>query len=279
MGYLQPPGQQRGGYATQFGPGVGNPAVGGIQRPTGRTAPGGGGGIATVYSTSPERAGPVKPWDDFKKNRGQKTYSGSSGGGYSRNRKQNNREHIGFNEPDMPDLRTLGDVERYTGEKWSPDRRYDETNIDPSEMIESRFALIDERLGGEMSEAARRFGSAGALMSGGGLGGGYAGTLGESERGAMRDKRQIGADLTYNAAQAEAERRARAFEAEQQRSLSAHEGYEGRRFSDVDMANKYGITQHDRGVDDDRYRYEQELEIARREQQNAIAEMMAQYGM
>lgn len=284
MGYLTAPGQQRGGYASQFGFGMANPSYGGIRRPSGRVPAGdsGGGGIATAYSQS--YLPPIDPATYRPQSTGP-THTGTAKGTYSLNKggsgfvwdKRN--EHVGFNEPGMPDLRELGEVERYTGEKWAPDRRYDETSIDPSEMIESRFALIDERLGGEMSEAARRFGAAGALQSGGGLGGGYAGTLAESERGAMRDKRQIASDRIYAAAQSEAERRARAFESEQGRSLAAHEGFEGRRFADVNMANQYGLSAFDRLSDQDRWRYEQELGIAGREQSDAIAEMLAQYGM
>lgn len=165
-------------------------------------------------------------------------------------------KHPEFNEPDIPGFR------EWEGEMWAPDRTYDEANIDPTEMIKSRYALIDEELGTDMSEAARRFGKTGGLMSGGGRGAGFLGTLGESERGAMRDKRQIGADLTYNAAQAEANRRAAAFEGEMGRGLSAHEGHQGRGFG------AYGA-----GLDYDKWKYGADLGAAQREQNDATRNM------
>jgi len=293
MGYLAPPGEQRGGYASQFKMGMGNPAVGGIRRPTGRVGAGDGNGFPSDYGLpvdigrgpGPKYIQPDTGIMSWKREPGPsvgRTPQGprslnKGGSGFVWDKKSG--EHASFNEPGIPELRDLGDVERFVGEKWSPDRAYDETNIDPSEMIESRFALIDERLGGEMSEAARRFGQSGALMSGGGLGGVYAGTLAESERGAMRDKRQIASDRIYAAQQAEAERRARAFESEQGRSLAAHEGFEGRRLSDVEMGNKYGLDYFDRQTDYDWDKYGAELGAAGREQEDAIAAMLAQYGM
>lgn len=258
-----------GGGRGRFSPGIGNPNFGGVstQRPTGRMTPGGGGGgggSATVYSYSPTpQPAPIRSGVSGP----TYTRSGSGGGtpGWLLALRRKASQGGGFNEPDIPGLR------EWEGEKWSPSGTYDEANIDPTAAIEADFALIDERLGGEMSEAARKFGRAGALMSGGGLGGGYAGTLGESERGAMRDKRQISSNRIFAAKQAEAERRARAFEGSMSREFGGHEGYESRRLGAHGMASNY-----------DWDKYGAELGASEREQEDARREMetmMLLYGM
>jgi len=163
-----------------------------------------------------------------------------------------------FNEPDIPGER-IWEGDKYQGEKW-------EGGVaDTTALIDATDALINEQLGGEMSEAARRFGQMGALQSGGGLGGGYAGTLAESERGSMRDRAEMRHRYRFQAEQADAERNLRAHEGYENRGLSAHEGYEGRRFG-----------AHGMGADYDKWKYGAELGQAER---NQMQEMMALYGM
>ena len=278
-----------GGYGGRFGTGMSNPNVGGVstRKPTARVVSGGGNAPTATQPYGVSHGSYVGniPYRGQAAQRDRTPTHTRTGrqtfvtpGWLAALRR---KSMPGFNEPEIPGMRDLGEVERYAGEMWAPDRTYDEAEIDPTEMIESRFALIDEELGTEMSEAARRFGQTGGLMSGGGRGAGFVGTLGESERGAMRDKRQIASDRIYAAQQAEANRRAQAFESEMGRSLAAHEGHEGRRFGDVSMANEYGLGAFDRMSDYDRWKYGAELGAADREQADAMKNielMMALYG-
>jgi hypothetical protein len=265
-----------------FGAGMANPNFGGqsVRRPTNRVAagqPAGGGGIATVYSQGalPPPTGYRKPRSIAPQTR-RGTFSLNKGGsGFVWD---NNDERPGFNEPNIPGMRELGEVERYTGERWAPSEGYESSVVDTGALIDATDALLQERMGGEMAEAARRFGQAGALMSGGGPGGGYAGTLGESERGYRRDLGEATHRYRFQAEQADAERKQRAHTQAMNRELSAHEGYEGRRFADVNMANQYGLSAFDRMMDYDWDRYGAELGVSEREQADAIAEMLASYG-
>jgi hypothetical protein len=188
-------------------------------------------------------------------------------------------EYPTINEPGIPEMRSLGDVERYTGEKWTPSASYESAVVDTGALIDATDALLKERLGGEMSEAARRFGQSGALLSGGGLGGGYAGTLGESERGYRRDLSEITNRYRFQAEQADAQRKLDAWNAAMGRELSAHEGYEGRRFGDVGMANQFRLGKFDRETGYDWNRYGAELGAAKREQQDAINTLLGLYAM
>lgn len=292
MGYLNLPGRQYGGYASKFGAGMANPNFGGqsVRRPTGRVPAGeaAGGGIATVYSGAPAEdpfAVGNQAWREYQARKKQgPTRTGYGMGTYSKNKGgsgfvwDKNYEHAAFNEPDIPGMRDLGGVERYTGERWAPSKEYESSVVDTGALIDATDALLQERMGGEMAEAARRFGQAGALMSGGGLGGGYAGTLGESERGYRRDLGEATHRYRFQAEQADAQRQMEAYNAAMNRELSAHEGYEGRRFADVNMANQYGLSAFDRMTDYDWDRYGAELGRAEREQADAIAEMLASYG-
>lgn len=282
MGYsrMSRPRQQgpSGGFSGRFRPGMGNPSFGGgagVRRPTGRVSAGGGGGgggygggIATIDSYAGKPAPNTGPWDAFKRSRGTRTYSGHGpigslnrgGSGFVWNR--NRAGTAGFNEPDIPDERI------WEGEKWSPSQSYESNVTDTSELIAATDALINEQLGTTMAEAGRKFGQLGGLMSGGGIGSGYAGTLAESERGSMRDRAEMRHRYRFQAEQADAERQARALEGAMNRELGAHEGYEGRRFG-----------AHGMGADYDKWKYGAEVGAASREQQNAIAEMMSLYGM
>jgi hypothetical protein len=259
-----------------------NPNAGGVstRRPTDRVSPGEApSGIATAYSYSD----PIMPPSlESRQKQGRTSSYRSVGPTGSRNKGRGgfvwDRKHAAFNEPDIPALRDLGEVERYTGERWAPSQSYESSVVDTGALIDATDALLKERMGGEMSEAARRFGQAGALMSGGGLGGGYAGTLGESERGYRRDLSEATHRYRFQAEQADAERRQRAYSQAMDRDLRGHEGYEGRRFADVNMANEYGFGAHDRQSAYDRWRYGAELDVAEREQMQALAEMMESYG-
>jgi len=304
MGYARPAvnlreggrGHTTGGYASQFPTGMANPAVGGVNRPTGRVddnspphqlgGPGSDYGLPTAISRGiPQRY--VKPnlgGMSYTPTGGGPTHT-SSGTGPLGSLNKHGTGHVwdkggsvGFNEPGIPELRDLGDIERYTGEKWAPSEGYESSVVDTGGLVDATDALLKERMGGEMSEAARRFGQSGALMSGGGLGGSYAGTLGESERGYRRDYGEMAHRYRFQAEQADADRKRAAYDAAMGRELGAHEGYEGRRFADVSMANEYGLDRFDRETDHDWDKYGAELGAAERERQQAIAEMMEAYG-
>lgn len=170
----------------------------------------------------------------------------------------------GFNEPGIPDF------QEWEGEKWAPSKSYDEEAIDTGELISATDALINEQLGTTMSEAARRFGSAGALMSGGGIGGGFSGTLAESERGSMRDRAEMRHRYRFQAEQSDAERRARAFEGEMGREYAGYEGGQNRSQRQSESQNRYN-----------RDRYDMELGVSGREEQSfqdEIDMMMSLYG-
>lgn len=240
------------------------------RQPTGRRIPGspasggggGGGGIATVYSTGPTYGPPslesrqvdTGPTHTYRQAPGGGVYG--SGNWWA----QRNQRSATFNEPDIPGFNP------WEGEKWVGED-YQGGVVDTSALIDATEALLNERLGGEMSEAARRFGQAGALMSGGGLGGGYAGTLAESERGVRRDLGEMAHRYRFQAEQSDADRRAAAFNAAQERSLRAHEGYEGRRFGGWGAESDY-----------DRWKYGAELGRSGREQQSARDMLLALYG-
>jgi len=253
----------------RFLAGIGNPNTGGesVRRPTNRVSPGSGNAPTSSYSggasygnylgNTPFR-GQRAPRDRTQ----TRTYSGHGplgslnrgGSGFVWDRPSS----ASFNEPDIPDER-VWEGDKWQGEKWQGGV------ADTTALIDATDALINEQLGGTMSEAARRFGQLGGLQSGGGLGGGYAGTLAESERGAMRDRAEMRHRYRFQAEQADAERNLRAHEGYENRGLSAHEGYEGRRFG-----------AHGMGADYDRWKYGAELGQSERARMD---EMMALYGM
>jgi hypothetical protein len=233
-----------------------NPSFG-FQKPVVNS---GGGGIATVGSYSGRPAPDTGPWDAFKQSR---QYGGSRRDGVisSGGRINRNSGYSPFAEPDIPEERI------WEGGPWTPSEGYESSVVDTGALVAATDALLKEKMGGEMSEAARRFGQMGALQSGGGLGGGYAGTLGESERGYRRDLSEITNRYRFQAEQADADRRRAAYDNAMNRELSAYEGSEGRRFG------AYGM-----GADYDRFKYGAQVDAAGRSQRDRINEMLALYG-
>lgn len=270
------------GTGGRFGWFMSNPSYGGNSTKPTVTPVGGGalaGGIATQnITTTPQYE---SDYDRYMREKAQQRQRNliQRAGTQTQTQQPKRYDYPTINEPLIPEMRTLGDVERYTGQKWTPSQSYESSVVDTTAVIDATDALLKERLGGEMSEAARRFGAAGALMSGGGLGGGYAGTLGESERGYRRDLSEITNRYRIQAAEADAQRKLQAYNAAMGRELSAHEGYEGRRLSDVQMANQYGLSKFGLESGYDWNKYGAQLGAAQREQQDAINTLLGLYGM
>lgn len=282
-----------GGNRGRFGPGMTNPSYGGPSTTPMSQAPRQGGGrVSPIQPIDYQLEGRIdamdKPWmgnwaggsSTGGGASGQKSYSSGannrgvvfSGGriedqkvpAWLRELREKAGAREGFNEPDIPEF---GDWE---GEKWAPSRSYDEQAVDTEALITATDALINEQLGTTMSEAARRYGSAGALMSGGGIGGGFSGTLAESERGSMRDRAEMRHRYRFQAEQAEAERRARAFEGEMGREHGSFEGGQSRSQRQSEARNRFAQD-----------RYGMELGVSGRERdefQEEIDMMMSLYG-
>lgn len=267
-----------GGSRGRFGPGMSNPSFG---------------GPSTTPMPSPRRpSGRVQPEQPFRRSAMDKPWMGNWAGGSStasgpsgssrrsmpgtlggqqnvpawlRELRQKAGAREGFNEPDIPEFSD------WEGEKWAPSSTYEGQAVDTGALIDATDALINEQLGTTMSQAARRFGKAGALMSGGGIGGGFSGTLAESERGSMRDRAEMRHRYRFQAEQADEERRARAYEGEMGREFAGYEGGQNRGQRQSESQNRYYWD-----------KYGAELGASGREEddfQNEIDMMMSLYGM
>ena len=282
-----------GGYAGRFGEGMRNPRYGinaqppapnstqpTPQRPSGRATPQG-------KPFDPNYRG--EEWQNYmvpgSKPPGDPGYTrnygtanpnaqGSQGRHYGRkapsnagfwakiNRQRN--EGLSGGRPEIPEFAG------YEGSKWTaPDIGIPEAGVDTRAVVDATRHFLDEKMATEGGEAAARLGKLGVLSSGGGQGMGYAGTLGESERARDRDLAALYYKYDYDAAQQDANRRSAAREGGLNRSLSAHEGFEGRGFAGNRDRQDY-----------DRWRYGAELTAADEEERRANREMlMATYGM
>jgi hypothetical protein len=150
--------------------------------------------------------------------------------------------------------------------------------VDTAGLIDSTAALIAERRDREGGEAARKFGQLGMMMSGGGLGAGYSGTLGESERAYGRDVGEMTHRYRFQAEQADAQMREQARQAGLDRSFAAHEGAEGRNYGSWGAGQDYEKFKYGAGSDYDRFRYGAELGEEDRSDQN-LQMMLSLYGM
>ena len=170
-----------------------------------------------------------------------------------------------FDAPDIPDFR------EWQGEEWKPSSTYQDVNIDVRGAIKANEDLLREKMQGEFAGAGRQFGKLGILASGGGLGAGYSGTLGESARGFGRDLAEITNRYDVDAQKFEASQREAARQAELQREFGAWEGNQGR---------SYGSNMA--GLDYDKWKYGAEFgqaEKAQEDSQKNIQMMMMLYGM
>jgi hypothetical protein len=308
MAYMNKPGNVDG----RFGSGMTNPSfggfmgfmgggAGGIRKPTHRVpGGGGGGGVATVYSGAPPynpwlNTGPNQAqgsnWDSFKNSRGTSTHNPGTGTGTPGWLMKMRREASGafggggasgMNFPDMPEARGVPEFSGWEGEKWSPETSgVSGGPVDTAGLIDATAALIDERMGGEMADAARKFGDLGMLSSGGGLGSGYMGTLGESQRGRDRDIGEMTHRYRFQAEQADAAMREAARQAALDRSLSAHEGEQNRGFGSHMRGVDYGLDTYDRDTDSDRWSYDKEMEreiLRKQAEKDNLNTMMLLYG-
>jgi len=263
--YAQDPNRYRGGTGGRFGPGMSNPSYGG-------TGPGTGtylrpsGGRSTPNSASPAQGalnigygtgagnGWVKPMAPTgKTHTPQGAHVNNTPGWLMKAR----RDAEAGTLPGIPDMRDIPGWEDWEGGSWGGVGNTG-ANVDTRAVVAATGAYLDERMGGEMADAARKFGGLGMLSSGGGLGGGYMGTLGESERGRDRDFAALQHQYDFQAAQADADRRMKAAELE----LRAFEDSERRRYGAWGAKQEHGWGGFDAGTDYDRYRYDQEMDQA-----------------
>lgn len=203
----------------------------------------------------------------------RRDYSGAFAGG--------NGTGAGGIGGEIPGQREMPTFTPWEGQTWQEPDIQARGATDIEAVMAANAAKMKERLGGEMGDAARRFGQLGMMQSAGGLGSGYLGTLGESERGVRRDLGEIEARYGFEAAQqaaqlqqqreqAAAERQARAFEANQNRNFGAWQ-----REGDFGW-NKYGA-----GTDYDKWAFEQGMKqdlLNRQAEQDNINTMMMLFG-
>lgn len=189
----------------------------------------------------------------------------------------------GAGGPAIPEQREMAPFAGFEGSAWSPEGSgYEGGPVDTAGLIDSTAALIAERRDREGGEAARKFGKLGTLMSGGGLGAGYAGTLGESERGYGRDVAEMTNRYRFQAEQADAQAREASRQRGLDRSFQAYEGAEGRRFGSFGAEQEYNRFNYGAGSDYDRFRYGAELgedERARAASDQKMQMMLSMYGM
>ena len=178
--------------------------------------------------------------------------------------------------PDIPGQRDMPEFTEWEGKTWqAPDiGLHGATDIEG--VMKANAALMTERLGGEMGEAARRFGSLGMMKSAGGLGSGYLGTLAESERGVRRDLGEIEARYGFEAAQQAAQIQHQQEQAAADRAQKAFEASEGRRHGAWGRENDFEWDRYGAGSDYDRWAHGAGVDKSERE--NAIAMLMEQYG-
>ena len=157
--------------------------------------------------------------------------------------------------PGIPGQRDMPGWEGWEGSEWGGVGNTG-ANVDTRAIVEATGAYLNERMGGEMGDAARKFGSLGMLSSGGGLGGGYMGTLGESERGRDRDFASLQHQYDFQAAQADANRRMQAAELD----LRAWEAGEKRKYGEWGAKQEHGWDTYGAGSEYDRYRYGEEMD-------------------
>ncbi len=185
--------------------------------------------------------------------------------------------------PEIPGEREMAPFAGYEGSTWSPEGSgYEGGPVDTSGLIDATAALIAERRDTEGGEAARKFGKLGMMMSGGGLGAGYSGTLAESERGYGRDVAEMTNRYRFQAEQADAQARETARQRGLDRSFAAHEGTEGRRFGSFGAEQDYDKFKYGAGSEYDRFKYGAELGESDRAQQDAdrkMQMMLSMYGM
>jgi hypothetical protein len=185
----------------------------------------------------------------------------------------------GAGRPEIPGEREMGDFVGFEGDAWSPEGSgYEGGPVDTAGLIDSTAALIAERRDTEGGNAARKFGQLGMMMSGGGLGAGYSGTLGESERGYGRDVAEITNRYRFQAEQADAQTREASRQRGLDRSFQAHEGAEGRRYGSFGAEQDYNRYRHGAGSDYDRFRYGAELGEEDRSDEK-LQMMLSLYGM
>jgi hypothetical protein len=159
------------------------------------------------------------------------------------------------NLPGVPDMRDMPGWEDWEGESWGGVGNTG-AGVDTRAIVEATGAYLTERMGGEMADAARKFGSLGMLSSGGGLGGGYMGTLGESQRGRDRDFAALQHQYDFQAAQADANRRMKAKELE----LRAFEDKERRRYGAWGAKQEHGWDEFGAGTEYDRFKYRSDMD-------------------
>lgn len=129
-------------------------------------------------------------------------------------------------QPDLPEFVAWGGGSGYTApDEWvAPEMAIPEAGVNIRDIVESRRHMLDEEMGGQMADAARRMGGSGMLMSSD-----YVDRLGAAERARDRDLAALYYDYDYNAAQQDATRKAAAREAALDRALQSwitHSGYE-----------------------------------------------------
>jgi hypothetical protein len=165
----------------------------------------------------------------------------------------------------------------WEGEEWQAPEIGLHGATDIEAVMAANAALMQERLGGEMGEAARKFGNLGMMQSAGGLGSGYLGTLAESERGVRRDLGEIEARFGFEAAQQAAMIQHQQEQAAADRAQRAFEAAQGRDYGAWEREMDFGWDKYGAGSDYDRWAYEQGVEkdyLAGQAEQENIATML-----
>lgn len=284
------------------------PQAGGIRRPTGRVPAGGGGsgnappgggvpwgighGSSPQASTTDLWAGlPAIAAPGGGGGRGGPTHTGAPKqeivpGWLKKLRRDASGAFAGGNKnkyggPDIPGQRDMPEFTAWEGEEWTPQQITQQGATDIEAVMAANSALMQERLGGEMGEAARKFGNLGMMQSAGGLGSGYLGTLGESERGVRRDLGEIEARYGFEAAQAAAQIQHQQEQNAADRAARAWEASQGREHSAWGREQDFNWDKYAAGTDADRWAYDKGVQkdvLGRQAESDNIALMMSLYG-
>lgn len=274
------------GTGGRFGRGASNPSFGylggtGTRRPSGRAEATGGGGLPGTPGNWAigHGYGAGGNWTKPKQGRetrvqAQGAHVGNTPGWLMKARRDAMKGGGGL--PGIPGQRDMPEWKDWEGQEWGG---VGDTgaHVDTRATVEATGAYLTERMNNEMADAAKKFGSLGMLSSGGGLGGGYMGTLGESQRGRDRDFASLQHEYDFMAAQSDADRAMQAKQMELQAFLSG----EDKRYGAWGAERDFGWDEYGAGSNYDWNKYGAEMDqdkIQRQRDAEKLNQMFMLYG-
>jgi len=267
MAYLRKPASTRrvGGTGGRFGEGLSNPNYGSVNTNTyGGTDPSNvsyGSGLPE-WRADPNWRGKHDPTPRHRSYTQGPQRQSAPGWLQALRRKTEQAE---FNGPDIPGW------SEWEGQSYSPSSTYQDVDVDVRGAIAANEALLREKMEGEFAGAGKHFGKLGILASGGGLGAGYSGTLGESARGFGRDLAEVTNRYDVDAQMFEANMREQARQADLMREFEDFQRQEQQRYGAWGSKQDYDWT-----------KYGAEYENALKEQEDSqkkYQQLLMLYGM